>query len=94
MVAVFVSLHATTSQELIEPDISDQDRSHWAFQAVQDFQPPVIKNTEQARNAIDRFVLAGLEKKDLSLMPAAEKRTLIRRLSFDLRGLPPTADEG
>src|SRR5262249_53302686 len=53
---------------------------------------PAVKQTELARNAIDAFILAALEKKSLTLSPEADRRTLIRRLSFDLTGLPPTPE--
>jgi hypothetical protein len=54
---------------------------------------PKVKNSAWVRNDIDRFVLARLEVEKLAPSPEADKRTLIRRLSFDLIGLPPTPDD-
>jgi hypothetical protein len=68
-------------------------KRHWAFQPVRDQPPPAVKNGCRARTAIDRFVLARLEAMGLAPSPEADRRTLIRRLSFDLLGLPPTPEE-
>lgn len=68
-------------------------KRHWAFQPVRKPALPPVKNADWARTAIDRFILAKLEEKGLSPSPMADKRTLLRRLSFDLIGLPPTAEE-
>ncbi len=67
--------------------------THWAFRPIVRPVVPATKNTAWARNPIDRFVLARLEKEGLSPSPEAERATLIRRLSFDLRGLPPGWEE-
>lgn len=83
----------SSNDKPIEPALTEEDLSHWAFQPVKRLEPPAVKHQSQVRNEIDRFVLASLEAKGLKLMPAADRRTLIRRLSFDLRGLPPTAEE-
>ncbi len=66
---------------------------HWAF--VPPVRPslPPVKNTAWPRNAIDTFVLAQLEAKGLQPAPAADRATLLRRVSFDLTGLPPTLQE-
>ena len=67
---------------------------HWAFQPVRPVTVPEIRTPQSAiRNEIDRFVLARLEKEGLTPSPPADKRTLIRRASYDLTGLPPTAEE-
>jgi mono/diheme cytochrome c family protein len=66
---------------------------HWSFIAPVRADPPTVKVTGWVRNPIDAFVLAKLEEKGLKPAPEADKRTLIRRLSFDLRGLPPSTDE-
>ncbi|MCC6793945.1 MAG: DUF1553 domain-containing protein [Candidatus Hydrogenedentes bacterium] len=67
--------------------------AHWAFQPLRRATPPAVENASWPRNTIDRFVLARLEKAGLPPSPEADKRTLIRRLSFDLLGLPPTPEE-
>ncbi|MBI1839950.1 MAG: DUF1553 domain-containing protein [Verrucomicrobia bacterium] len=67
--------------------------THWAFQPITRPQPPKVRHTAQARTPVDAFLLEKLEAKGLDLSPEADRRTLIRRLSFDLTGLPPTAAE-
>jgi hypothetical protein len=70
------------------------DDRPWAFQPIKRPAIPQIRNSQSAiRNPIDSFVLAKLRAKRLSLAPEADRRTLIRRLSFDLIGLPPTPAE-
>jgi len=66
---------------------------HWAFQKIQRPEPPAVRDRAWARNAIDNFVLARLEKEGIAPSPEAGKATLIRRLSLDLTGLPPTPEE-
>jgi mono/diheme cytochrome c family protein len=66
---------------------------HWAFTTPVRPTPPDVKNGDWARNPIDAFILSRLEKEDLQPANEADKRTLIRRLSFDLTGLPPTREE-
>lgn len=63
--------------------------AHWAFQPVRKSAPPVVKNAAWVRNEIDRFVLARLEKDNIAPSPEASRATLIRRVTFDLTGLPP-----
>jgi hypothetical protein len=65
----------------------------WAYTAPVRPQPPRVKNAAWVRNPIDAFVLARLEAKGLKPSPAADRATLIRRLSFDLTGLPPTPEQ-
>jgi len=66
---------------------------HWSFQPPKPPVPPAVENEAWVRNPIDRFVLARLEKEGLEPSPEADRRTLIRRLSLDLIGLPPTLEE-
>jgi cytochrome c553 len=66
---------------------------HWAFRPLQPGDLPTVKNADWPRNAIDRYVLAKLEAKRLAPAGAADKRTLLRRVTFDLIGLPPTPGE-
>jgi hypothetical protein len=68
-------------------------RDHWAFQAPLDPPVPAVKNTGWPRFPLDHFVLAQLEAKGLQPAPPADRRTLIRRATFDLIGLPPTPAE-
>jgi hypothetical protein len=66
---------------------------HWSFQPPRRTEPPAVRRGDWARNAIDRFVLARLDKEGLEPSPEADRPTLIRRLSLDLIGLPPTPAE-
>ena len=66
---------------------------HWSLIAPKKHELPKVKNAGWVRNDIDRFILARLEKEGIAPAPEADKRTLIRRLSFDLVGLPPTPDD-
>ena len=78
----------------VAPSIfSAEQKAHWAFQPVKDPMPPKVKDEKWVKNDVDRFVLARLEEKGLEPSPPADKRTLIRRLAFDLTGLPPTPEE-
>jgi hypothetical protein len=74
-----------------EPARSRSD--HWAFQPIQRPAPPAVRERDWARNEIDRFILAKLEEKGIEPSVEANKATLIRRLSLDLIGLPPTPAE-
>jgi mono/diheme cytochrome c family protein len=76
--------------------LSPLDLEHWAFQPIRPISPPSegrSGNRSVVRNPIDAFLLAKLEAKGLSFGPEADRRTLIRRASFDLLGLPPTPVE-
>jgi hypothetical protein len=66
---------------------------HWAFVAPTQQTLPAVKRSDWPRQSLDRFVLARLEKEDLSPSPEADKSALLRRVSFDLTGLPPTPEE-
>ncbi|MEO7650770.1 MAG: PSD1 and planctomycete cytochrome C domain-containing protein [Bryobacteraceae bacterium] len=68
-------------------------QSHWSFIAPKRPQPPAVKEASWVRNPIDTFIAARLEAEGLKPSPEADKRTLLRRLSFDLTGLPPTPQE-
>ncbi|HVJ81277.1 MAG TPA: DUF1549 domain-containing protein, partial [Planctomycetia bacterium] len=68
-------------------------RNHWAFKAPQRPALPKVSNVGWGRMAIDRFILARLEKEGMAPSPEADRITLIRRLSLDLVGLPPTTAE-
>ena len=74
--------------------ITYEDRNFWAFQPIR--RPPVPEIGDSAstiRNEIDAFLLARLREKGLTFTPEADRQTLIRRLSLDLIGLPPTPEE-
>jgi hypothetical protein len=71
----------------------DHERRQWVFQAPLDPPLPTVGNREWPRNAIDHFILARLEPLGLAPVGDADRRTLIRRATFDLVGLPPTPQE-
>ncbi len=66
---------------------------HWAFEPITKPATPAVANSAWVRSPIDAFVLAKLESKKIQPSKEADRRTLLRRLSFDLTGLPPTAEE-
>ncbi|MFN0109971.1 MAG: PSD1 and planctomycete cytochrome C domain-containing protein [Blastocatellia bacterium] len=68
-------------------------QQHWSFVAPKRAELPTVKNAAWARTPIDRFILAEIEKRGLTTSPEASKETLIRRLSLDLTGLPPSPKE-
>ncbi|MDB6123096.1 MAG: hypothetical protein JWQ71_2089 [Pedosphaera sp.] len=70
-----------------------ESKKFWSFQPVKEQAPPAVKNKKWVKNAVDRFVLAKMEARNLTPNPQADKRTLIRRATFDLIGLPPTPEE-
>ncbi|MBO13364.1 MAG: hypothetical protein CMJ68_21725 [Planctomycetaceae bacterium] len=79
-----------------DPDAFPYDqaaRDHWAFQTPQPVHPPDINAARQVRSPIDRFLLARLEAAGLRPAPETDRRTLVRRATFDLHGLPPTPDQ-
>ncbi|MBK7929830.1 MAG: PSD1 domain-containing protein [Bryobacterales bacterium] len=78
---------------LAKPKAGGRRSDHWSFQTVKRPALPEVKNTQWARNAVDRFVLARLEKEGIQPSPEADKATLLRRVTLDLTGLPPTAEE-
>ena len=68
-------------------------RKFWAFQPVQDPPPPAVRQQAWPSSPIDRFLLAKLEEKGIAPAAPADRRTLLRRVTFDLIGLPPTPRE-
>ena len=86
-------IHASTDPVRDEPPVSEEDRTHWAFKKLECPSPPQVKSTSLVVNDIDRFILAKLEAEGFSLSPRAEPATLMRRVSFDLTGLPPAIED-
>jgi mono/diheme cytochrome c family protein len=94
----WVKIGAPWPEETGKSDASSQSvaevrRTHWAFGPVRKPRPPAVKKADWVKTPIDAFVLAGLEAKGLTPAPAVDRRTLIRRVTLDLHGLPPTPDE-
>ena len=72
---------------------TEEQKSFWAFQPVADAEPPAVKNAAWVSSPIDRFVLAKLEEKGLEPAEPTSKAALLRRVSYDLTGLPPSEKE-
>jgi hypothetical protein len=66
---------------------------HWSFQKVQRTAPPAVSDGAWIRNGVDNFILARLEREGIAPAPEAPKLTLLRRVSLDLTGLPPTPEQ-
>lgn len=73
--------------------ITAAERNYWAFRKPVKLAVPAVKAAAWVKNPIDAFVLAKLEAQGLQPSPPADKRTLLRRVTFDLTGLPPTPEE-
>ena len=73
--------------------LTDKARSHWAYQPVTKPAVPVNKHPQWARTPIDHFIAQKLEEKGMIPSPDATRETLLRRVTFDLTGLPPTYAE-
>ncbi|MDB6072009.1 MAG: hypothetical protein JWL81_3180 [Verrucomicrobiales bacterium] len=77
----------------VRPEIEALKMSHWAWQPLKNPTAPEVRDAAWAKSDVDRFVLSGLEKEGLSPVADADRTTLIRRLTFDLTGLPPSPVE-
>lgn len=77
----------------LQPVDWEAGRNHWAFQPVPHVVPPEEPDAGWATNPIDRFIRSRLRQEGLEPSPVADRRTLIRRATFDLTGLPPTPEE-
>jgi mono/diheme cytochrome c family protein len=77
----------------VDPVLAEDRRNHWSFRPLTRPTPPTVADPAWPRNAIDRFVLARLEKEGLRPAPQADRVTWLRRVSLDLIGLPPTPEQ-
>ncbi len=75
------------------PRVTAEQKKFWSFQPVHHLAIPAVTDRKWATTDLDKFVLAKLEKDGLQPVPFTDKRTLIRRATYDLTGLPPTAEE-
>lgn len=93
----WVAMGAPMPQNAAAPrlltDVAEAQAKHWAFQPVQKPTLPRVSKSRWVQTPVDNFVLAKLEENKLKPAPPADRRTLIRRLSYDLAGLPPTPEE-
>jgi hypothetical protein len=74
-------------------DLQQRKRALWAWQPIRAHELPRVHAREWAHSPVDAFILARLEERGIKPAPSANRRTLIRRVSFDLIGLPPTPEE-
>jgi hypothetical protein len=82
-----------SADELTEPVVSDAEREHWAFLPLARPVVPDVENTSWPRNAVDRFILRRMEEDGAGPWPEADRLTLLRRVTFDLTGLPPKPED-
>ena len=82
-----------TSKGAGPPPVDDRARAFWSFRPVSRPEVPEVARADWARTPIDRFILAKLEADGLAPAPPAEKTSLLRRVTYDLTGLPPTPEE-
>jgi len=99
-IAQWIDLGAPYDKPLIDQavakkgmQVTDDDRQFWSFQPLQRPAVPAVKNAKWTHNAIDRFVLRKLEEAKLAPNGPADSRVLIRRVYFDLIGMPPSPKE-
>ena len=91
--ALEVEIKPDAATTLPDSLVTDEDRRFWSFQPPKRPAVPTVKSRHRVGNPIDAFVLQKLAANGYSLSPRADRLTLIRRVAFDLTGLPPTWDE-
>ncbi len=84
---------ASAATAATEMTVTDADRKHWSYLPLKSPSLPSVKDVAAVRTPVDRFILARLEANKLALSPQAEARILVRRMYFDLIGLPPTPEQ-
>ena len=90
---LFVGFAALVSKSGLSISADDAESTFWSFRQVHQVATPAVRDHDWVATPVDAFVLARLEKQKLQPATAAGRRTLIRRATFDLTGLPPTPDE-
>lgn len=88
-----ISAEEQASNHTDEPPITSADREYWAYQPVVRPEVPQIEKNDWSLNPIDKFILQKLNEKRLNPVPRATRLTLLRRVTFDLTGLPPTIED-
>ncbi len=84
---------AFPTDEKVAVAVARKGTDHWSFQPVRHPVPPSVAAAKSVRGALDSFIVAKQEQIKLTPSPEADRATLIRRVSLDLRGIPPTPDE-
>lgn len=90
---IAAAANADDTAILHEDPITEGERDHWAFRPLLRPVPPDVGDLAWPLNPIDRFLLARLDEEQLAPLPPADRATLLRRVSFDLIGFPPTPEE-
>jgi uncharacterized protein DUF1549 len=88
-----VKRQASSASNSTGSSITAKDREFWSFRPVRQPEPPAVRNESWPRSAIDRFILAKLESSNLKPAAPADKQALLRRVTFDIIGLPPSPEE-
>ena len=96
--AEIATMTAWIEQGAVWPENADlvklaDPREHWSFQPVANPTPPTVADAAWPRTPLDRFILARLEREGLRPAPEVERRAWLRRVSFDLTGLPPSPEQ-
>ena len=81
------------AQTPVEKPISPQDRQHWSFRPIKMPVVPLLRNSTASRQPIDAFIISKQEAAGISNSARANLLTLLRRVTFDLTGLPPSIEE-
>ena len=93
MGAVWPSTAKSVADAKDEGLIDPERRAFWSFKPLRPVPPPAVKDRSWPKTEIDRFILSRLEKEGLAPVGPADRRTLLRRATLDLTGIPPTAEE-
>lgn len=97
LIGKWIDAGATTRRpepaEVSASFITEEDRAFWSFQPLRTVAPPVVPRETRVEDPIDRFIVDSLQRAGLQPAPQADPRTLLRRLSFVLTGLPPSMEE-
>src|ERR1051326_2120983 len=80
-------------QAKAQTGVADSSKEYWAFRPLTNPRVPQVRSTAAVKTPVDVFLLSALEKKGLAFAPPIDRRRLIRRVSLDLLGLPPTPAE-
>lgn len=91
--ANFPEAASTPSAERREMVVTEEDRQHWSYRPLRKVDPLKINDADTTGTSIDRFIRAALEAKGIRHNPPADRRTLIRRVYFDMLGLPPSPED-
>lgn len=88
--ALMASAASANPPEMI---VTDEDRRHWSYLPLQSPPLPAVDGSASIRNPVDCFIVAQLAEKNMTASPAADARKLVRRIYFDLIGLPPAPEQ-